>query len=244
MVVNDKKSWDNIKISNNFELHIFDEIDSTMSHTKGKKIVIGDFINFIIKQASHQNLGVVFIGQNANVSEYPGMSRSDWNSAVNLHIGANCYDAIENSNQFTTHQQNKLKAIADKLTAYCESKNNELGLDNTDAEAYRFGFVVEPGKKPYFISLPSFGSYKFDESTLLGMSSGNSGEVIPTSPTATLEAPHSKVSKNGKSPRDSAICPHCQTPTTKIKQRKPSAIRYQCLNRDCGKSFTIRTNSK
>lgn len=227
-----------------FTLFIFDEIDSTMSHTKGKKIVIGDNVNFIIKQASHQNLGVVFIGQNANVSEYPGMSRSDWNSAVNFHIGANCYDAIENSNQFTTQQQNKLKAIADKLTAYCESKNNELGLDNTDAEAYRFGFVVEPGKKPYFINLPSFGSYKFDDNMLLGMPSGSSGESIPTSPTATLEVPHSKVSKNGKSPHNSAICPHCKTPTSKVKQRKPSAIRYQCANRDCGKSFTVKTNSK
>ena len=223
-----------------FELHIFDEIDSTMSHTKGKKIAIGDNVNFIIKQASHQNLGVVFIGQNANVSEYPGMSRSDWNSAVNLHIGANCYDAITNSNQFTSEQQNKLKAIADKLTAYCESKNNELGLDNTDAEAYRFGFVVEPGKKPYFVSLPSFGSYKFDDDASLVMLSGNSGGIIPTSPTATLEPPHSKASKNGKSLRESAICPHCKIPTSKVKERKASAIRYQCTNRDCGKSFTVK----
>ena len=224
----------------NFELHIFDEIDSTMSHTKGKKIVIGDFINFIIKQASHQNLGVVFIGQNANVSEYPGMSRSDWNSAANLHIGANCYDAIENSNQFTTQQQNKLKAIADKLTAYCESKNNELGLDNTDAEAYRFGFVVEPGKKPYFISLPSFGSYKFDESTLLGISSGNLPPTVPASPTEKLEPLHSMVSKNGKSPRESAICPYCKTPTSSIHQRMECKIRYKCVNRDCRKPFTVK----
>ncbi|MEO0843601.1 MAG: hypothetical protein AAF063_32605 [Cyanobacteria bacterium J06643_5] len=224
----------------NFELHIFDEIDSTMSHTKGKKIVIGDNVNFIIKQASHQNLGVVFIGQNANVSEYPGMSRSDWNSAVNLHIGANCYDAIENSNQFTTEQQNKLKLIADKLTAYCESKNSELGLDNSDAESYRFGFVVEPGKKPYFISLPSFGSYKFDESTLLGLSSGNHPPSVPTSPTVTLEAPHSKASKNGKSPRESATCPHCQTPTSSVHQKIEGKIRYKCVNSDCRKTFTVK----
>ena len=71
-----------------FELWLFDEIDSTMSHTKGKKSAIGGNVNFIIKQASHQNLGAIFIGQNANVSEYPGCDRSDWNSAVNVHIGA------------------------------------------------------------------------------------------------------------------------------------------------------------
>jgi hypothetical protein len=69
-----------------FELSIFDEIDSTMSHTKGKKAVIGGNVKFIIKQASHQNLGAIFIGQNANASEYPGMDRSDWNSAVNVTL--------------------------------------------------------------------------------------------------------------------------------------------------------------
>jgi hypothetical protein len=172
------------------------------------------------------------------------MSRSDWNSAVNLHIGANCYDAIANSNQFTTEQQNKLKAIADKLTAYCESKNSELGLDNTDAEAYRFGFVVEPGKKPYFIDLPNFGSYQFNETTTMGLLSGNHPPSIPPSPTTTLEPPHSNTPESGNFPRDSAICPHCKTPTTKVKQRKPSAIRYQCVNRNCNKSFTVKSNSK
>ena len=79
-----------------FELYIFDEIDSTMSHTHGKKSDIGNNIKFIIKQASHQNLGAIFIGQNANVTNYPGLDRSDWNNAINIHIGANCYDGITN----------------------------------------------------------------------------------------------------------------------------------------------------
>ena len=215
-----------------FCMNIFDEIDSTMSHTKGKKIVIGDNVNFIIKQASHQNLGVVFIGQNANVSEYPGMSRSDWNSAVNLHIGANCYDAIENSNQFTTHQQNKLKAIADKLTAYCESKNNELGLDNTDAEAYRFGFVVEPGKKPYFISLPSFGSYKFDESTQFKMPNGGDKKE-------SLNLCDNVLEKSCQITKNNPPCTKCGSTNTKPFG---SQGRYQCLN-NCGQK-TFRFKAK
>jgi hypothetical protein len=139
-----------------FELSIFDEVDSTMGHTKGKKAVIGGNVNFIIKQASHQNLGAIFIGQNANVSEYPGMDRSDWNSAVNVHIGANAYDAITNSNRFTSDEVNKLKQTADKITEFCNDKNTELGLEKTDPNAYRFALVVEPNKKPYFIELPAF----------------------------------------------------------------------------------------
>jgi predicted RNA-binding Zn-ribbon protein involved in translation (DUF1610 family) len=145
-----------------FELYIFDEIDSTMSHTHGKKSAIGGNVNFIIKQASHQNLGAIFIGQNANVSEYPGMDRSDWNSAVNIHIGANSYDAITNSNKFTSEEQSKLKTTADNLTEYCEGKNDELGLSKTHPQAYRFALVIEPSKSPYFVELPSFGNYTYN----------------------------------------------------------------------------------
>jgi hypothetical protein len=145
-----------------FELYIFDEIDSTMSHTHNKKSAIGSNVNFVIKQASHQNLGAIFIGQNANVSEYPGMDRSDWNSAVNIHIGANAYDAISNSNQFTSEEQVRLKATTDKLTGYCQSQNDELGLEKTNPNAYRFALVLEPGKSPYLIELPAFGKYTYD----------------------------------------------------------------------------------
>jgi hypothetical protein len=161
-----------------FELSIFDEIDSTMSHTKGKKSVIGGNVNFIIKQASHQNLGAIFIGQNANVSEYPGMDRSDWNSAVNVHLGANAYDAITNSNRFTHDEQSKLKQTADKITEFCNLKNDDLGLEKTDPTAYRFALVIEPNKKPYFIELPAFGAYTFDQCQESGQGETNTSYPV------------------------------------------------------------------
>jgi len=170
-----------------FELHIFDEIDSTMSHTKGKKSSIGANIKFIIKQASHQNLGAIFIGQNANVTNYPGLDRSDWNSAVNIHIGSNSYDAITNSNQFTTDEQSKLKSVADKLTEYCQSRNDELGLDRTNPNAYRFALVTEPSKKPYFMELPSFGKYTY-----------NQLEVVESDDLKCPECNSTAIKKNGK----------------------------------------------
>jgi hypothetical protein len=160
------------------------------------------------------------------------MSRSDWNSAVNLHIGANCYDAIANSNQFTTEQQNKLKAIADKLTAYCESKNSELGLDNTDAEAYRFGFVVEPGKKPYFINLPSFGSYKFDDNQQFKMPNGDD-EREP------INLCDGVLKKSSQTTKNNPPCTKCGSTNTKPFG---SQGRYQCLNK-CGQK-TFRPKAK
>lgn len=145
-----------------FKLTIFDEIDSTIASVEKKnQSEVGKLISTIIKQVSHQNLGTIFIGQNANAKNYPGMDRSDFNSAINLHIGANAYDAIENSNQIVTEEKTRLKQQADKITEFCTTKNAELGLEKTNPQAYRFGLVLGDGK-PYFIQLPDFGAYTYE----------------------------------------------------------------------------------
>lgn len=145
-----------------FKITIFDEIDSTIASVEKKnQSEIGKQISIIIKQVSHQNLGAVFIGQNANAKTFPGMDRSDWNSAINLHIGSNAYDAITNSNQITNEEQTRLKLQTNKLTEFCTTKNQELGLEFTNPQAYRFGLVLGDGK-PYFIQLPDFGTYTYD----------------------------------------------------------------------------------
>jgi hypothetical protein len=227
-----------------FELSIFDEIDSTMSHTKGKKSVIGGNVNFIIKQASHQNLGAIFIGQNANVSEYPGMDRSDWNSAVNVHIGANAYDAITNSNRFTSEEVSRLKQTADKITEFCNDKNTELGLEKTDPQAYRFALVIEPNKKPYFIELPAFGTYTYDQLqqhqqvTPVVELSG----VVNT--TGTLEALQNRnTSGAAMEPQSGYVgssCPGCHSTNRKKDGKYKGLQRYQC--KDCGKRYVEDDN--
>ncbi|OKH35815.1 hypothetical protein NIES2101_37410 [Calothrix sp. HK-06] len=224
-----------------FELWVFDEIDSTMSHTKGKKSVIGGNVNFIIKQASHQNLGALFIGQNANVSEYPGMDRSDWNSAINLHIGTNCYDAITNSNLFTTEQQAKLKVIADKLTEYCEAKNDELGLEKTDPNAYRFAFVIEPNKKPYFMELPEFGKYTYTEITQINsesiLSSEDGSKQPASSQQAAIKVPNTDYTVAAKMAASGYIgvtCPKCNIGVLGNPKKSRGVNYYPCNH--CGKT--------
>lgn len=145
-----------------FKLTIFDEIDSTIASVEKKSQgEVGKLISTIIKQVSHQNLGAIFIGQNANAKNYPGMDRSDWNSAINLHIGNNAYDAISNSNQITTEEQTRLKQQCDRLTEFCTTKNTELGLERTNPVAYRFGLVLGDGK-PYYVQLPDFGTFSYE----------------------------------------------------------------------------------
>ena len=223
-----------------FELSIFDEVDSTMSHTKGKKAAIGGNVNFIIKQASHQNLGAIFIGQNANVSEYPGMDRSDWNSAVNVHIGANAYDAITNSNRFTPEEVNKLKQAADKITEFCNDKNTELGLEKTDPQAYRFALVVEPNKKPYFIELPAFGTYTYDQLQQRQQAAPGMETTTPDDSRQSLGALKTRITS--ASPMDiqsgyvGSGCPGCGSANRVKAGKYQGRQRYQC--KDCGKRYT------
>jgi predicted RNA-binding Zn-ribbon protein involved in translation (DUF1610 family) len=218
----------------------FDEIDSTMSHTKGKKSAIGGDVNFIIKQASHQNLGAIFIGQNANVSEYPGMDRSDWNSAVNVHIGSNAYDALTNTNLLTTDETTRLKGIADKLTEFCNTKNDELGLDKTDPNLYRFALVMEPNKKPYFIELPSFGTFTYDYVINSWSISAVSADASVSNQLQTLEPLQNKDVISAKNSADSGYvgsrCPECDSPNLQRNGKQNGKQRYKC--KDCGKHFT------
>ena len=216
-----------------FELSIFDEVDSTMSHTKGKKAVIGGNVNFIIKQASHQNLGAIFIGQNANVSEYPGMDRSDWNSAVNVHIGANAYDAITNSNRFTAEEVNKLKQTADKVTEFCHEKNTELGLEKTDPQAYRFALVIEPNKKPYFIELPAFGTYTFDQLQQHQQAAPDNAKQSPESLKKRISTASPMDIQSGYV---GSGCPGCGSANRVKAGKYQGRQRYQC--KDCGKRYT------
>ena len=207
----------------NLPIYLFDEVDNTLTDTiNGKKqYALGSQIKFILKEASHDGLKVIFVGQNANVSNYPGMDRSDWNNAVNIHIGDNAYEAITNSNQFTNSEQIKLKENADKIKSYCESKNEELGLDENSENAYRYGFVVEPSKRPYFMELPSFGSYTYDLLDSITTDSSNSTEHLPNSREQSTKLDSSVAENLPEYPYSAAICPKCNTgklkPTTKIR---------------------------
>lgn len=218
-----------------FDLYLFDEVDSTMSQFKQAP----GLIKLAIKQANHQNLGLICIGQNANASNYRGFDRSDWNNAVNLHIGANAYDAITNTNALTSSEQNDLKTKADKLTEFCASRNRELGLDAGDPDAYRFAFVVEPSKKPYFIELPAFGRYTYD---LVETASDASNRQPAAASRASngsqpgLNADSSVASTSHRAAAHSAAstpylgdrCPKCEAGTLIRTKRNRGTLLYIC----------------
>jgi predicted RNA-binding Zn-ribbon protein involved in translation (DUF1610 family) len=168
------------------------------------------------------------------------MDRSDWNSAVNVHIGANAYDAITNSNRFTSDEVSRLKQTADKITEFCHDRNTESGLEKTDTQAYRFALVIEPNKKPYFIELPAFGTYTYDQLQQHQHTTPPMATATPSTSTQSLEALQTRITS--ASPMDiqsgyvGSGCPTCNS-TSRVKAGKyQGRQRYQC--KECGKRYT------
>lgn len=217
-----------------FYLAWFDEVDTTLN----KHDVGGDLLN-IIKQASHQNMAIIVTGQNANTRKFKGFDKSDFNNMVSVHIGDDYLNVL--ANRLCDHPEKvELLERGNKLTQWCDEQNQEHGLSRTDPEAFRFALVVEPAKKPFFVFLPDFGCYTFDQVNPMGLLMVSSPSTFQTNPTPNSELLLNQSSKDVRIPRETAICPHCQTPTDKVKERKPSANRYSCLNPKCAKSFTQR----
>jgi ADP-ribose pyrophosphatase YjhB (NUDIX family)/predicted RNA-binding Zn-ribbon protein involved in translation (DUF1610 family) len=216
-----------------FVLYMFDEIDSTfVKHKSASQYVLS-----AVKQASHQNLGMVFIGQNANASEYPGMDRSDFENCVNVHIGGNAKHAIVNSNM-SSELKSELQNQYDKLMEFCEAKNAELSLDRTDPQAYRFALVMEPQKKPYFIELPYFGCYTFDQvSSVETVGVTEASSLQPGSSHRIFDAvnPDSTVASGmASAPYIGVGCPKCSEGILSRTKKNRGSLLYICDS--CGKS--------
>ena len=88
-------------------LYIFDEVDNTVTQLKeGAKFK--DLIKVSLKEGSHANVGVIYIGQSADANEVPGMTHSNWGNAVQLHIGSNAGGVIETMKTLTAEDSEKL----------------------------------------------------------------------------------------------------------------------------------------
>lgn len=157
-MIDDRRHGKNHK----FTLFIFDELDTTIAKS-GNKRDFADLINSTLKEGSHADIGVIYIGQSADANEVPGMTHSDWNNAVQLHIGSNAGIWLEKSMTISSEDKTRLRDQYRKIQEYCDGRNEELGLDIfTDATALRFALAVPLTGLPKFIQLPDFDSYDYE----------------------------------------------------------------------------------
>jgi len=240
-------------------IYVLDETDSSLNRVKDPE-AMAIAIKEAGKHGSHTGVGIILAGQNANVTNYKGFQRSDFNSFVNIHIGANINDALANSNDAS--KVTELVTNARILIDYCDSQNKEI---ENIADRYQVAMVEEKGKR-YFIQLPRLGEYGFDKSipgnqydfpsgfstldyddSLRGLNQALvSGKSLRTQAIhKTAETPIVTLATNPQNEAETPIvtlplsphsphhhrCPHCESD----RLVGNGANRYKC--KSCNKSF-------
>lgn len=197
--------------NHSFVLYIFDEVDNTVTTLK-KGAEFKDLIKVTLKEGSHANTGAIYIGQSCDVTEVPGMTHSNWNNAVQIHIGSNAGLFIERMSTITSEEKTRLLEQYRKIQEYCDTKNQELGLDIfTDATAYRFALVIPLTGLPKFIQLPDFDSYDYNQ-----VMSQSKSEIK-----TEVDAIHAAVK-----------CPHCRSENVKKNGKSSKGEQYYTCQ-DC-----------
>ncbi len=218
--------------NHHFVLYIFDEIDSTIAQERESNgyYYFKDKVTYSLKQASHQNIGCIYIGQACDASTIPGMSWSDWNNAVQLHIGANAGIWLDKAKTISGEDKTRLLEQYRKIQEYCDQKNEELGLDIfTDATAYRFALAVPLNGLPKFIQLPDFDHYDYYD-----VMSTNTQKLLFSNNLNESK----KEDKNEIQPIE-INCPHCGCNEFKRHSavKDSTLYRYVCKNPECKKTF-------
>jgi hypothetical protein len=211
-----------------FTLYLFDEIDNTVANLGKKSSEFKNYLKIALKEGSHCNIGAIFIGQSADANEIPGMTHSNWNNCVQIHIGSNAGIAIDKLTTITTEDKTRLLEQYRKIQDYCDRKNDELGLDIfTDATAFRFALVIPLNGLPKFIQLPDFDSYEYDAVMSINTQNGTLSNNLDSS---------NKESENTVS--DVNIkCPHCGSPNIGSK-----GTHYHRCN-VCNKTWKRKSNN-
>jgi hypothetical protein len=136
-----------------FRVYVFDELDSTVAFLDVKeqrKLKAG--ILMIIKQASHQNICVLFLGQTSAANLIPGTTKSDWMSLVTVAIGNTGFDAIAKSPALTAKKRNDLVERYEAMLR----KADKVNSGNPDKGTWIRPAVVFDPSSVELVILPAF----------------------------------------------------------------------------------------
>lgn len=142
-----------------FQLFIFDEIDNTLALAPKPRKNSDDphyqnNLKTSFKYASHENIGIVLIGQSPYSSDM-GFKQADFANLVQLHIGSNALKAIELSAE--------PRRIKDELIGQFRQISehfNKLNRSVTSTkDLHRFALVQDNISAPYFVTLPMIGQF-------------------------------------------------------------------------------------
>jgi len=214
---------------------VADEIDNTMADlTKDEAKPFKD----ALKDGGHVNLGVIVMGQSANVSTSKGLSIDDQKMLTNIYIdpvSIRTFLTQYGERFYSKRAVEKALATLEELELEIEEKN-EIICDT--AREFRIAMVTA-SRSPVFYQLPYFDSVEIDreayQQTLAKVSEirdgrGKTGVVSSVSPdsgdvsTATLSerldgsrrSPYVGL-ETGRDVSDKPTCPYCNSTNIRSK---------------------------
>lgn len=135
------------------KIYLFDELDSTVAYLSAKEQKqLKAAIMMIIKQASHQNIMVLFMGQTSAANLIPGTTKSDWMSLVTVAIGNTGFDAITKSPALTA----KRKTVMIERYELMMSKSEKANRTNPNKATWIRPAVVFDPSNVELVILPAF----------------------------------------------------------------------------------------
>lgn len=221
---------------------VADEIDNTMAEiTKDEAKPFKD----ALKDGGHVNIGVIVMGQSANVSTSKGLSIDDQKMMTNIYI-----DPVSIRTFLTQYGERFYsKSAIDKALATLEEIELEIEEQNEvicdTARELRIAMVTA-NRSPVFYQLPHLDSVEIDvnayEKTLAEVAlirasrqqhglSNDESERIPDKDCASTVA-------GAVATPTQVSCPKCASTVKRNGKTVTGAQKYRCKNADCKHGFT------
>lgn len=221
---------------------IADEVDNTMAElTKDEAKPFKD----ALKDGGHVNLGVIVMGQSANVSTSKGLSIDDQKMMTNIYI-----DPVSIRTFLTQYGERfySKKAVEKALATLEEleleiEEQNEIICDT--AREFRIAMVTA-NRSPVFYQLPYFDSVEIDvneyQQTLDKTAHIRATGQQPGATTDKLEALPDKViaglSAVAVAPPTQVFCPKCASTVKRNGKTSSGTQKYLCKNPECKHGFS------
>jgi hypothetical protein len=221
---------------------IADEVDVTMADlTKDEAKPFKD----ALKDGGHINLGVIVMGQSANVSTSKGLSIDDQKMLTNIYIDAvsiRTFLTQYGERFYSKRAVEKALATLEELELEIEEKN-EVICDT--AREFRIAMVTA-SRSPVFYQLPYFDSVEIDTQTYHEtwdkVALIRASQQQPVATADKLEAlldieVASTVAGAGATPTQ-VSCPQCASTVKRNGKTSTGVQKYLCKNADCKHGFT------
>jgi chemotaxis protein histidine kinase CheA len=221
---------------------VADEIDNTMAElTKDEAKPFKD----ALKDGGHVNLGVIVMGQSANVSTSKGLSIDDQKMLTNIYIdpvSIRTFLTQYGERFYSKRAVEKTLATLEELELEIEEKN-EVICDT--AREFRIGMVTA-SRSPVFYQLPYFDSVEIDtqayQETLekvaliratkqQSVATADKPEVLPDIDIGGT------VAGAGATPTQ-VSCPKCASTVKRNGKTSTGVQKYFCKNANCRHGFT------